>query len=183
VIKVMEAAKRNKIENIEFALGAKPPVGADEPGKDSDPHQAPTSREREPSTTKGSASRSSRPNDKSGDPQTITLRVVHRDVGDTFSCDTLQKNLACYEDSHWMVQVGGKAFTWGTVKAKLQEEALLEWRQPLKPDQPVRLADRRVLIHADPRARYGHVVFVIEACGSVGLHKIEVGQGSSPAAK
>jgi biopolymer transport protein ExbD len=152
VAAVMAVCQDAKVRRIEFAAGATRQEPVVRPGA---PAQEPASR----AAASAPASR----------PGSVAVVIRHRDGGKERPCEAFAKNTTCNDETHWVCAVLGTDYTWELLGARLEKLA----RQAPEPGAGESAA-AKVSIRSDPRAPYLLVHKVIQACGSAGIHAVEL---------
>jgi biopolymer transport protein ExbD len=125
---------------------------------------------------------------ESGGSKRLTLNVYH-DVpappGQTIHCTDYETAFLCANQDHWSIGIRGTDYREGNeaeLKARLESEVQIDREKrglpPPEPGKPRPPSELRVMIRADQAALYKFVQRAMNACGDVGIYKIEIGAAS-----
>jgi len=116
--------------------------------------------------------------EKTDDGGFTTINIYH-DSGKTDCAAYKATEGVCADSTHWVIAIRGKKYELGTTvfKERLDFEAKqeLEPPDPANPNSKKQLSKRKISIRADAKCQFGNVQGLIEACGTAGLYRIEVG--------
>lgn len=107
----------------------------------------------------------------------VMLNVYHNPE---LSCSDYDKGL-CKKDDHWLIGIKGEPFPdTDSLKLKLEQLVALDRDQrgesvKVEQGKPRPPSELKVQIRGDGAALYSHVQRAMNACGDVGIYKIEIG--------
>jgi biopolymer transport protein ExbD len=111
------------------------------------------------------------------DNQRLTINVYH---GPEITCDNYDKGL-CRDDRHWRIGIKGEDFNeTAALEAKLTQLVEIDREKrgenvKVEAGKPKPPSEMKVMIRGDGAALYSHVQRAMNACGTVGIYKIEIG--------
>lgn len=118
----------------------------------------------------------------------LTLNVYHDIPGASNNgpkCSDYEVNELCSNQEHWSIGIRGTDYREGNeaeLKARLESEVQIDREKrgqpPPEPGKPKPPSELRVMIRADKAALYKFVQRAMNACGDVGIYKIEIGAAS-----
>ena len=117
----------------------------------------------------------------------LTLNVYHDIPGasNNVKCPDYEVNYLCSNPDHWSIGIKGTDYREGNeaeLKARLEAEVQTDREKrgqpPPEAGKPKPPSELRVMIRADQAALYKFVQRAMNACGDVGIYKIEIGAAS-----
>jgi biopolymer transport protein ExbD len=117
--------------------------------------------------------------------QRLTINV-HHDIGDQKCQEYEATGGVCRNDDHWAIAIRGQNFNKEEeLKQKLMSEVEVDREKRgekvvIEPGKPRPASELKVMIRADGASLYSHVQRAMNACGSAGIYKIEIGAAQKP---
>jgi biopolymer transport protein ExbD len=118
--------------------------------------------------------------DEAKDKET-TINIQHSQDGAARGCAVNSRGDVCRDDSHWVILIRGREYTWATLDDQIEAEAAESMESEPDPVAGVVLSGRKITIRADRTAKYGDVQQVIQVCSKYKIYKIEVAAAKPPA--